>query len=75
MERDFLTAKECAVVLKCDAQCLRSQIRTDPDSVGFPVTRIKRRVRIPKVPFLSYMGMTEETLIARLDAYDRRIHG
>ena len=75
MERDFLTAKECAIVLRCDAQCLRSQLRTDPDSVGFPVTRIKHRVRIPKIPFLTYMGMTEETLIARIEAHDRRLHG
>lgn len=75
MTRDYLTAKECAVVLKCDAQCLRSQIRTDPDSVGFPTTRIKHRIRIPKNPFLAFMGMTEETLIERIEAHDRRIHG
>lgn len=75
VDRDCLTAHEVARVLKCDAQCLRSQIRSDPDSVGFPTTRIKHRIRIPKNPFLAFMGMTEETLIARIEAHDRRIHG
>lgn len=52
--KDFLTPKEVAEVLKVDPQNLRLQAKTDARRLGFPVTIIGTRVRIPRIPFLMW---------------------
>lgn len=66
----FLSANQVASVVNCDPQCLRSQAKTNPSALGFPVTVIGHRVRIPRVPFLNYMGLSEEELNALLLSSD-----
>lgn len=66
MKSWFLSIADVALVLQSDAQCLRSQARSNPELLGFPVTIIGRRVRIPRIPFLAYVGMTQEDLEERL---------
>ena len=66
MNNWFLTVMETALLLGCDPQCLRSQARSNPDQLGFPVTIVGRRIRVPRVPFIEYIGMPQEELEARL---------
>lgn len=66
MKSWFLSIADVALVLQSDAQCLRSQARSHPELLGFPVTVIGRRVKVPRIPFLEYFGMTQEELEARL---------
>lgn len=54
--RDFLTPAEAAAALGCDPQALRVQARQDPSKLGFPVIVIKTRTKIPRRPFLEYIG-------------------
>jgi hypothetical protein len=51
-----LTPAEIADVLNCDAQDIRIQARMAPERLGFPVIVVKTRTKIPRVPFLRFMG-------------------
>lgn len=54
--KEYLTPAQVAPVLGCDPQDIRVQARTAPEKLGFPVIIIKSRTKIPRVPFLRYMG-------------------
>ena len=54
--KEVLTPADVAEVLRCDPQDIRWQARTAPERLGFPVIIIKSRTKIPRVPFLRYMG-------------------
>ena len=54
--KEVLTPAEIAEVLGCDPQDIRVQARTAPERLGFPVIIIKSRTKIPRVPFLRFMG-------------------
>lgn len=55
--KDVLTPADIAEVLGCDAQDIRVQARLAPEKLGFPIIIIKSRTKIPRVPFLRYMGV------------------
>ena len=52
---EFLTPKDVAKVLGCDAQTIRVQANRCPERLGFPVSIIGTRVKIPKQAFLRFM--------------------
>ncbi len=52
---EFLTPKDVAKVLGCDAQTIRIQANRCPERLGFPVSIIGTRVKIPKEAFLRFM--------------------
>lgn len=54
--KEVLTPAEVAPVLGCDPQDIRVQARTAPEKLGFPVIIIKSRTKIPRIPFLRFMG-------------------
>jgi hypothetical protein len=54
--KPFLSPADIAPVLHCDPQCIREQAHHDPDKIGFPVIIMGHRVRIPRIPFLKYLG-------------------
>lgn len=54
--KEYLTPAQVAPVLGCDPQDIRVQARTAPERLGFPVIIIKSRTKIPRVPFLRFMG-------------------
>ena len=54
--KEVLTPADVAEVLQADPQDIRVQARTAPERLGFPVIIIKSRTKIPRVPFLRYMG-------------------
>ena len=55
-DKSVLTPAEVAEVLGCDAQDVRIQARTAPERLGFPVIVVKTRTKIPRVPFLRFIG-------------------
>ena len=51
----YLTAKEVGSALGFDAQALREQAKTDPTKLGFPVTVVGTRVKIPRLPLIAFL--------------------
>lgn len=58
-DKPFLMAADVAPVLGCDPNFVRLAAHDKPELLGFPVTILGRRVKIPRKPFLRYLG--EET--------------
>lgn len=58
--RDYFVPAEVEGVLHMDQQTLRLWARDDywRERLGFPVMVIGSRVKIPKVPFLRFMGVS-----------------
>lgn len=56
-DKTVLTANDVAPVLRCDPQCIRIMARENPALLGFPVTVVGSRTKIPRLPFLRYMGV------------------
>lgn len=61
MDKPTLTPAEVARFLHCDAQGLRMTAREAPDSLGFPVSVIGSRVKIPREAFICFMTGKENT--------------
>lgn len=56
IDQDYLTCTQAAGVLRVGQYNLHEAAIDRPESLGFPVVVIGRRVRIPKIPFLRHMG-------------------
>ena len=54
----FLTANDVCGVLACDPHQVRVCARQRPDLLGFSVVIIGNRVKIPRIPFLRFMGVS-----------------
>lgn len=54
-DRDWLTCAQIAQVLGSDPYSIHLQAHSDSKKLGFPVTILHRRVKIPRIPFLMYM--------------------
>lgn len=59
MNADVLTPDQAAPVLRCSAQWLRLMGRKHPDQLPFPVLVVGNRVKIPRRPFLAFLGIKE----------------
>jgi len=58
-EQPFLTADDVADIIGASAQSIRNQARENASLLGFPVTYIGSRLRIPRIPFLNYIGIKD----------------
>ena len=56
-KKTYLSAADVAYVLQCDPQSIRAQAQEDPSKLGFPIIVIGRRIRIPRTPFLHFLGV------------------
>ena len=56
LETEVLTAEQISGVLMVNPQSIRLQAYECPEKLGFPVSRIGKRVLIPRIPFLRFMG-------------------
>lgn len=68
MTIDFLTPQHVATVLCCDPNKVRMQARLNPSALGFPVTVMGSRVRIPRLPFIRYIregGAQTEAIVKK----------
>lgn len=57
VDREFFTPAEICGVLGANPQDIRDTARQRPDLLGFPVVLIGNRVKIPRIPFLRFMGV------------------
>lgn len=51
----FLNPKDVADIIGCDPHKIRVQAKTHPELIGFPVSVIGARVRIPRRPFIQWV--------------------
>lgn len=51
---DWLTPAQVASYMNSDPQTIRTAAHQRPDLLGFPVTIMGSRVKIPKMPFIKY---------------------
>lgn len=59
METPTITPAQAAQVLGCNPHWIRLMAREKPNQLGFPVTVIKSRTKIPRIPFIRYIdGIT-----------------
>lgn len=56
-EKPFLTPGDIAPVLRSDPQTIRVTARTTPERVGFPFVFTGNRMKIPRLPFLRFLGV------------------
>lgn len=56
-DKIFLDPADVASIFHCDPQCIRVQAQRDPAKLGFPVIVQGLRVRIPRIPFLRFIGV------------------
>ena len=58
MDQVYLTPAEAAPLLGCDPHWLRLMAATEErrKELGFPVIRLGHRTKIPRAPFLRYLG-------------------
>ena len=52
-DKCFLAPNEISEVLACDPQLIRVAARDCPEQLGFPVTRVGSRTKIPRIPFIN----------------------
>ena len=57
MDKLFLTPTEISGVLGSDPQTIRVTARQRPDRIGFEFTFVGNRMKIPRIPFLRFMGV------------------
>lgn len=55
-EKVFLTTKDVAELLQCDAYDINLQAHEDQSKLGFQTIVIGRAVKIPRIPFLKFIG-------------------
>lgn len=58
----YLTPKEAAAVIGCDPYKINVMARTEEgrQRLGFPVMCIGKWIKIPRIPFLRYLGWEGE---------------
>ena len=59
-DKTFLTPADVSGVLAADAQSIRLQAREFPEALGFPVICVGNRTKIPRKPFLRFLGEEAE---------------
>ena len=59
LDREFLTPAQVAEILNCSAHGIRIWARQKPEQLGFPVCIIGSRIKIPRRPFLRFMGVSD----------------
>lgn len=52
----MLRPADVAPIIGCDPQWVRDTARSNPEALGFPAIVIGSRVKIPRIPFLRFLG-------------------
>lgn len=58
-EKLFLSPVEVAPVLGSDPHTVRCTAKQRPELLGFPFTFSGNRMKIPRIPFLRFLGIME----------------
>lgn len=56
----MLRPVDVAPIIGCDPQWVRDTARSNPEALGFPSIVVGSRVKIPRIPFLRFLGYREE---------------
>ena len=59
-DKCFLVPNDISEVLACDPQLIRVAARDCPEQLGFPVTRVGTRTKIPRIAFINYVEGRED---------------
>lgn len=59
-DKAVLIPRDVAGVLGCGQYAINLQAKADPSKLGFPVTVIGTRVKIPRTGFLNWFDGTKE---------------
>jgi len=59
-DKTFLSPTDIAPLLGCHPYSISLAARDFPESLGFPVTRIGTRTKIPRLAFLRFIGDLKE---------------
>lgn len=63
-DKDTLAPSDISTVLGCHPYSINVQAKQDVlqgvNSLGFPITIVGNRVRIPRIPFLEFMGVKDD---------------
>ena len=54
-----INAQQAASFIGADPAYIRHQARKCPEKLGFPVIVYGKRVKIPRIPFLRYLGLMD----------------
>lgn len=54
-QRDYLTPAQVAEVLGCDPQDVRVAAKVHPERLGFNVSIVGSRIKIPRLAFIRWM--------------------
>lgn len=57
MDKAFLSPCDISPILGSDPQTIRVTARQRPDLLGFPFTFTGNRMKIPRIPFLQFLGV------------------
>lgn len=60
MPDTWITPNVAAETLGSDPQTIRDQAHDDPALLGFPVCVVGRYTKIPRIPFLRFLGYESE---------------
>lgn len=55
----YITAEDAGQILGWAPQAIRLQAQNDPKKLGFPVSVVGTRVRIPRIPFIEFWEGTK----------------
>ena len=64
-DRLMLKPEDVAEVLGCNPHLIRVMARDDPAGLGFPVIRLGSRTKIPRKPFLRFLGEEDGEAVQR----------
>ena len=56
MDKNILTPADVAPLLGCNPDMIRWQAKNDPSKLGFPVSRIGTRTKIPRLAFIEWFN-------------------
>ena len=67
----YITPDQAAKALGCNGHTIRVMASTEEgrSALGFPVVRLGKRTKIPRIPFLRYLGLEGEINGATEEAY------
>lgn len=55
-DKEFLIPTDVAPIIGCDPHSIRVMARQRPELLGFKVTVVGNKTKIPRIPFLEYLG-------------------
>lgn len=64
-DKDHFTPNDVCGVLRCDPHTLRLTARQRPELLGFRVVIMGNRIKIPRIPFLQFMGVSASDIERR----------